>query len=62
MFGRVPAPCKAAASLSHMLQYGAAPLPECLVGLPLEPLEEPELEPCQTGPDFEDELVRGKEV
>ena len=57
-----PSRGKAAAPPSQILQYGAAPLPECLLGFQLEPLEEPELEPCQTGPDFEDELVRGKEV
>ena len=43
-----PSRGKAAAPPSHILQYGAAPLPAYVVGLLLEPLEEPELEPCQT--------------
>ena len=49
-----PSRGKAAAPPSHMLQYGAAPLLECLLGFQLEPLEEPELEPCQIGPKCHD--------
>jgi hypothetical protein len=41
---------KATAPPPHMLQYGAAPLSKCLVGLQQEVPKKPELEPCQTGP------------
>jgi len=37
---------------SHLLQYGAASLLECLVELRQEPSVEPELELCQTDPKF----------